>query len=102
MLIKVSQEHIDNGRECNNLKCPVALALLDLGFVPSVNGLEVNFFKLRVWDDCKFLGSADLPENAIYSIDAFDSGIQIQPFEFELNIPEVILKERRNDDSRNS
>ncbi|HYT44605.1 MAG TPA: hypothetical protein VEP90_19905 [Methylomirabilota bacterium] len=86
MIVKVTQENIDNGTAADCRACPIALAVL------SATKLEGKFNKVSVarcsvW----FVTPEDvfdykLPESARMFIQRFDSGQMVYPFEFELSV----------------
>lgn len=80
MIIKVTQQHIDNGVKFDCSKCPIALAMTEK-FPNCAVGLYVYW--VDATDpavDCKLL-----PVNTIKFIEMFDSGKKVEPFEFEVN-----------------
>ena len=80
MIIKVTQEHIDNGVKFNCSKCPIALAMTE-----KFPNCAVGLF--GYWVDATDL-TMDyklLPVNANKFIEMFDSGKKVEPFEFEIN-----------------
>lgn len=85
--ISVTQKHIEEGIQqiCN--RCPIALAIRDLLPLHWPNDESVS-----VWG-----GAADLypsktrlllPDAAIQFIEDFDIGEIVQPFSFELEVPQ--------------
>jgi hypothetical protein len=83
MKIKVTQEDIDNGQRKSCSCCPVALAM------KRVLDIDVkvgdNKFVLTSSDEFTIL---ELPKEARIFIDAFDNDELVEPFEFEINLPE--------------
>ena len=88
MLIKVTQEHIDEGTPMHCWRCPVALAIRDTiaenetyGRLPSV---DVN----RSWGSISGIDYDKrwfaFSERVVSFIDTFDRGDHVWPFEFEL------------------
>lgn len=79
MLIHVTQEDIDKGvrRECG--KCPIALAVSRAFGKPiRVGAFLVQFFSANMG------ASVDLPPEALAFRKAFDNGLPVQPFSFEV------------------
>lgn len=84
MLVKVTQQHIDEGK-CNDIfRCAVALAIKEAlnasNVVVSVD--DVDLCIDRIWYiDCP------LPEEAKVFIRKYDfyKGLKVTPFEFEFN-----------------
>lgn len=81
MLIRVTEEHIENGSAgCSH--CPVALAIQDAGYP------EAAVFYQTAWLDGPGDVQVKLPEEATMFIFAFDNDRPLQPFEFDLPIPQ--------------
>lgn len=87
--IHVTQEDIDNGRRRDPMSCPVANAIRR----------ECNPYSIRVvpemviWGNMLNWGSAPksrLPSHVGRRIIRYDGGIIMEPFEFDLNIPEEV------------
>lgn len=78
--VKVTQEHIDNGGLRNCRACPVALALIDAGY----SEVAVSADGLYISDS---FGRLEVPPAVAKFIKAFDSGYQVWPFEFALEVP---------------
>ena len=76
MKIKITQDHITNGKRLNGESCPIALALIDAGFC----NIDVRVGRV-------FLGSAiiPLPTVARAFMGQFDRGYTVIPFEFEFD-----------------
>lgn len=89
--IKVTKEHIENGKPCDGESCPIALALKEAGVInPHV---EADFFWFKDSVQCY-----DLPPTVSAFINVFDLGqwaLQMFiPFEFEIDLS----KPMTNDD----
>lgn len=76
MVIKVTQQHIDNGIPCKPSRCPIANALKEhfAGCVVTV-----------IYSIC-FISNElhHLPSEVSKRIGQFDQGGEMEPFEFEL------------------
>lgn len=84
MKISVTQEHIGNGVPGSCDFCPIALAIVStLGYRP--HGLEVSGNYIEMEGERPRATSAAMKE----FIDAFDDGLPVQPFEFELVVPDA-------------
>ena len=89
MLVSVTQNDIDSGsRTCSD--CPIALAIIRK---PGVYYVEVDANGVELWtspddwvDDANSLICA-LPDEALRFMNRFDSGAEVQPFEFRINVP---------------
>lgn len=76
MKIKVTQEHITKGQCWEPKCCPIALALIDVGFK------KVRVCIGRIEINRKFYS---LPQEARKFMTSFDTNLNVQPFEFEFN-----------------
>lgn len=75
--IEVTADDIARGTRKSCSCCPIALALARCtGLVVSVESDWVYFMP-------------DLPQTAVEFIKTFDAGKPVQPFSFELDVPEV-------------
>lgn len=94
LLIKVTQEHIDNsGKECNN--CPIYVALREAGI--SVDHVFAD--EITVWN--KDIGSYVVyktpPKVNDWIIEHDDVGKQyVEPFEFDFDELEVVDNAENN------
>jgi len=81
MIIRVTQEHIDAGTPRDDCLCPIARAVCAV--VPmarvSVARIAVHL-SYRVYP---------MPRRARDFVRDFDEGIRVDPFEFELDIPDI-------------
>jgi hypothetical protein len=90
--IKVTEDHIDNGRRYYCISCPIALAInehLADGFYASVHGES----SLRVVSEKGGARYAALPRQATQFIHAFDNDRNPDPIEFPLTLPVNVLKD---------
>lgn len=86
MKIVVTQDDIDKGRKYNPIACPVALALrrtfpdkdIRSAYTVAVEHIQLNHFNT--------VKSYPYPKGVSLSIQDFDRGLEIAPFEFELEI----------------
>lgn len=76
MRIDVTQEHIDKGLTGSCSRCPVALALWDVG-IPAV----VHYDTAETYRD-----EIILPVSARAFIAAFDDGEPVKPFHFDIEV----------------
>lgn len=79
MIINVTAEHIARGKRNDGFRCPVALA-----FAEGVGHVFVA-------SDCVARGAfggilCDLPSEVAAFIDAFDEGVAVSPFAFEVEL----------------
>lgn len=74
MKIQVTQNDIDKGKRCDNTLCPVALALNRKGVFARVS---MCFIRARG-------RIAEIPEHVSELIFQFDHGLDVAPFEFEV------------------
>jgi hypothetical protein len=79
MRIKVEQRHIDRGRPCCTMACPIALAGTEAG----LRNPTVSRYSLM---QCGRLESrVRLPDAAIVFISKFDLRKPVEPFEFDID-----------------
>ncbi len=82
--VDVTQECIDAGDPSNSKTCPVAYAANQIDHLHRV---EVNPYIIEfVYLDQHYL--IDLPMEAVEFIHQFDSGKYVEPFSFEIELPE--------------
>ncbi len=84
--VTVTQDHIDSGKKSDCALCPIALALVEMGYLDvEVHG---TFVRLPVVSGRLFM---DLPEVAVDFIGHFDThgAIGVSPFEFDLDLPPI-------------
>ncbi len=82
--IKVTQEHIRKGKRRDAYKHPIALAIRDKLAAP----LKI-FPEFVAWEGMHFC--TKLPVEAQKFIEDYDNGYRkVEPFEFELALPEII------------
>lgn len=78
MKINVTQEDIDNGKVRNSCYCPVALAMRRVTKETwSVTGIGL-------FCDSKIGLNKSTPKSVLQFIRAFDIGMPVSPFEFEV------------------
>ena len=78
MLIRVTQDDIRNGVQCDAMLCPVALSLRR-----SLPGRTVTAGEFTIYiDDGMYAAPVAVEE----FIENFDDGAPVQPFEFELEL----------------
>lgn len=90
--IDVMQDDIDNGEPGEGCACPVYLAIARA--VPAADhfavGVEhVHFYDSAEHDNC--VGAADLPGVAQGFIGRFDNAHSVEPFSFELDVPDALV-----------
>jgi hypothetical protein len=98
--IRVTQEHIDRGAKLSTRRCPIALALEEDA---DLKKLEARVGATRLWrwlgvyeanvDDSDIADSnivtiCSIPLKAEQFVKAFDGGEFVQPFEFEIDLPD--------------
>ena len=76
--VKVTQEDISNGAVWNACKCPVALAL------NRTLGRVVRVTTASWWACNEPTKLRELPPEALEFILKFDAGLEVAPFEFEV------------------
>ena len=96
MNISVTKEDIRHGQKCNRYKCPIALAAMRSLYRSSANYcVQVGFTpfgtasEIAVWCDDRW-HSVLLPKNVHRFMATFDRGGKVKPFDFDLEIPDVL------------
>ena len=84
--VQVTQQDIDDGKAGEAYRCPVALAARRA--FPRQH--------VRVYAPCIMLIESgyptfDLPSEARRFVDRFDGGVHVEPFEFDLDVPDDLL-----------
>lgn len=74
MEVKVTQEHIDKGKQGSSIKCPIAIALEEMGHIACVSRLSVLVMNRNFY----------LPFIASEFVKDFDAGRPVKPFSFVL------------------
>lgn len=90
--IVVTKEDIESGRRRDSFSCPVANAIRRQCSVHSLHVLPYSV----VWGNALSLYSAPkstLPYDVEKTILRYDGGINIEPFEFDLEIPDEVVCE---------
>ncbi len=84
--ISVTQECIDDGRVWDDTCCPIALAIqgVTLADIP----VSVGMMKICIGTEV-----ISTPKDAARFIDKFDLSAPVEPFVFEIEIPEEFLAE---------
>lgn len=96
LTVSVTQDHIDQGAPSEPEYCPVALALFEVLRVPegtpalrlSVGSTQVELS--RDWPDER-AADVELPDEAQAFITDFDDTGAVEPFSFELDVPDEVL-----------
>ena len=81
MIVKVMQRHIDKGIGGDCGKCPIALALLDVGFTHV--DVDTNNIMINYKDKTYYI---DLPDEAVEFIERFDNELPVNPFSFSIDL----------------
>ena len=90
--VEVTQRHINSGlkRDCN--KCPVALVLKEI--FPNASRIIVGGFAI----DMYALGEEyfhNFPDSVGNFTLAFDDGKEVEPFAFEIDVPDRFIEKAR-------
>lgn len=85
MRVKVTQEDIEKGIPEHCGKCPIARAIRRA--MPDAISVGVGSIGVE-WFDKSGFRVAELPQQAQQFIYYFDFGEPVQPFEFDLEIPQ--------------
>lgn len=84
MNIKVTQNHIDRGKPADSKCCPIALAVKETIGLP----IEVGAYDFTICGEV-----FELPSLAYRFVRGFDRAWEVEPFEFNLEVPEHIEKQ---------
>ena len=85
MKIDVTQEHINKGQRGDSFSCPVALALLDEGFIrPSIGSVFIEELGYTLTRKGFIVRT---PHVASRFTRNFDRGDEVKSFSFELETP---------------
>ena len=79
--IEVTAEHIRDGEPCDRDKCPIALALVGMGYSVNVTGQHVDFFAVGP------IRTVQLPKRAVKFAWLFDFQGDAKPINFYLQVP---------------
>lgn len=86
--VQVTERNIVLGNPHSEDSCPVALALKDAGVIdPLVTDC------IHLHDRYVALADVELPYEVRQFINDFDKDVEVDPFEFEVDIPAECLKE---------
>lgn len=81
--VKVTQAHIDTSTRRDGTRCAVGNAIKEV-IDSNVHVMRCAIF-IGSEEDCKMVA---MPESVANFIDAYDDEQEVQPFEFELEVPE--------------
>lgn len=87
--VDVTPEDLSNGLPGNCGLCPVALAVRRIVRDDVAIRVSMSILSWR-WPDYT-TGSVDLPWTAENFIKRFDAACEIEPFEFEIDLPDELL-----------
>lgn len=76
MKIRVTQQHIEEGRRGSCRECPIALAIVSAGFFKAWVGASQIRANGKLW--------CDTPPEVYRFIQKFDTNKRVKPFEFEI------------------
>lgn len=88
-IIKVTKTHIKNGKSNTGYSCPIALAAKESLGLPNIYvGLTFISWDAPV-DSNLLFRSIKLSDYVCEFIRDFDAGLEVEPFEFELELPDA-------------
>lgn len=87
--INVTQQDIDNGKTCVSSDCPVAWALNRV--LKTGHWSQIGNPSFTIWTNNEVVHQAYLPSPVGDFIRRFDSFLDIDPFTFQLELPERML-----------
>ncbi len=89
VLIKVTQEHIDKGCSGSCAYCPIAIAISELVSIKYTTLVYTYSFCILGLEPAYH---GELPDKARVFIENYDYMNDVNPIEFELNIPAHFLR----------
>ncbi len=92
--IKVTQDHIDVGRRKCTSECPIALAVASIVRPVVEPRVYTRSIMLRKTDPTERGIDFTLPQAAVDFIASFDAKMDVDPIEFDLDIPADFLKDQ--------
>lgn len=78
MYIQITQKDIDQGKRCHPVFCPVAIAASRALAKPVSCGYFLMYIGYKT--------NVKLPKKVTNWICDFDEGIEVRPFEFDINV----------------
>lgn len=81
MKIEVKEKHIKKGKPRNSCDCPIALAMKDAG----LKDCFVECLFVDISNNLETYTMVNLPAKVSQFIHDFDEGLEVSPFEFELD-----------------
>jgi hypothetical protein len=90
--VTVATRHIIEGTPGDGTSCPIHLAMEELGIRRqfTVERLRVTFY-----EGYREAHHSYLPSQATAFIDLFDAVAEVQPFEFDLEVPDWVMEEEK-------
>lgn len=89
MIIKVTQEHIDNGKKCRTDTCAIAIAISEsLEYPYQVRVILNESFTAicKIYSQNRNIKTIILPQRVQEFIESFDNDYKVEPMEFEINL----------------
>lgn len=83
-VVKVTDRNIVNGEKSSALRCSIALAMKE--WIPRLTVVQVTYYYAYLTFDSIPEYRIPLPNKVTDFIRDFDSGKEVEPFEFKLNI----------------
>jgi hypothetical protein len=87
--INVTQEHIDKGKKGKCRECPIALAVQE----KCISEISVGVISGAIFFDDDSHPASEMAVEAIRFVWAFDLNGKVEPFSFDLDIPDELLAE---------
>jgi hypothetical protein len=94
VLVNLTEDHIRNGKPIQAHACAVYLALQDAGVTPNI-GVTASHLHLCAPENINCtLASVSFPSHVTEAIFDIDRNHTVEPFSFEMDIPDEYLKEK--------
>lgn len=91
MQIRVTQKHINEGEKIHCTECPIALAISDCLKKSYCAGVSMRRYYIHTLPLSQSCINNELPSKAQDFIIKFDCGRSVEPFDFDIDIPEEYL-----------
>lgn len=89
-IVQVAQYHIENGKQMSGCHCPVALAIAVV--LPAGWEVQVGNWGFQIRNG-RSVYEGVLPKGIPEKIRIFDDTGKMEPFAFEISIPDVLFEE---------
>lgn len=94
--VRVTKADIQNGKKCDHRECPIGQAMARRLDLITTRGWQHSIWKnaVTMYSSYEYGFDSWLPMAAMLFIKAFDAGQEVEPFSFELVVPEDFFFEK--------